>query len=117
MKIDNVLSAGACIYGNITFSGGLWVDADVQGGLTSSGAQRSLLVIGEEGHVRGNIEADEVVVYGGVDGCIRARQVSIHKGASLQGGAIVCEKAMIEEGASVTSELRKIGVGKPSLRL
>ncbi|MDP1620108.1 MAG: polymer-forming cytoskeletal protein [bacterium] len=109
MKIDNLLSAGACVYGNFTFSGGLWVDADVEGGLTSSGSARSLLVIGEDGLVRGNIEADEVVVFGGVDGCIRARKVSIHKNARLSGGSIVCEKATIEEGAIVTSELRKVG--------
>lgn len=106
-KIDNVLSAGACVFGNLTFSGGLWVDADVEGALKSSGDEQSLLVIGEAAHVTGDIEADEVVVYGHVNGCIRTRKISICKTATVGGGRILCAKATIEDGATITSELRK----------
>jgi cytoskeletal protein CcmA (bactofilin family) len=56
------------------------------------------LVIGKDGAVRGDIKADEVVVYGKTEGVIRARRIMLQESARVVGD-IFYELISIEEGA------------------
>lgn len=109
-RIDTLIGATAKIHGDICFSGGLRVDGEVHGNITSADDQPSTLVISEHAHVEGQIAVSHLVINGTVIGPIQSREflelqakakvtgdvqyntVEIHLGAVIQG-------RLVHEGA------------------
>ena len=76
----SVISAEVSITGKLTSEGAVHVDGRIDGAV----ACRALKV-GTGGHLKGEIDCDEVTVEGQVDGNIRARQVYLGAGAQVRG--------------------------------
>lgn len=67
-EVENVLGASSSVRGDLKAERGFRIDGKIEGNIESAGA----VVIGETGHVRGNVQGTDVVVVGRVDGNITA---------------------------------------------
>ena len=71
-SIDSLIGVGTRIEGNVFFSGGLRVDGDVCGNISSENPQEGTLVISEKASVEGRITVGHVVINGTVTGPVIA---------------------------------------------
>jgi cytoskeletal protein CcmA (bactofilin family) len=91
---QSILQEGVAVRGDLLAKGDVRMDGEVEGKLTVG----KKLTIGPTGNVRADVEADEVVVMGTVQGTIRARRrLELRKGARLVGD-ITTPVLVIEEG-------------------
>lgn len=67
----SVIGAGTQINGQVTMRGDFRVEGRIDGNVTTRGE----VVISDRGRLKGEIEADVVVIEGTVEGAVRARQV------------------------------------------
>lgn len=102
-SIDSLIGVGTRVEGNVFFSGGLRVDGDVRGNISSESGQEGTLVISEKASVEGAISVGHVVINGTVIGPVFAgeslellpsarvtgdveyHQVEMQQGAVIQG--------------------------------
>ena len=68
--IDTLIGANTNINGDIHFTGGLRVDGHVTGNIISTDDEQSTLVLSNEGSIKGQIKAANVVINGTVIGPI-----------------------------------------------
>ncbi len=73
-SIDSLIGAGTRIDGNVVFSGGLRIDGEVHGNISSENAQEGTLVISEKASVEGAICVAHVVINGSVIGPVSAAE-------------------------------------------
>ncbi len=74
----------------------LSVDGNVEGPISLGGHR---LTVGSSGRVAGDVVAREVVVYGAIDGDVRARdRIEVKKAGSLTGD-LTTARMVIEDGA------------------
>lgn len=71
-RIDSLIGAGTRIEGNVTFIGGLRVDGEIRGNISSDKGQAGTLVISEQASVEGEISVGHVVINGTVIGPVFA---------------------------------------------
>lgn len=71
-RIDSLIGAGTIVEGNIVFAGGLRIDGEVKGNVSSAGEQPGTLVISEHARVDGEVNVPHLVVNGTVNGPIRS---------------------------------------------
>ncbi|MCP5230139.1 polymer-forming cytoskeletal protein [Accumulibacter sp.] len=71
-RIDSLVGTGTRVDGHLTFSGGLRVDGEVHGSISSDDAQPGTLVISEQARVEGKISVSHAVINGTVVGPIVA---------------------------------------------
>lgn len=67
-EIENILGASSHVRGDLKSDRGFRIDGTIEGSVESKGP----VVIGESGHVQGNISATDVIVVGRVDGNVTA---------------------------------------------
>ena len=68
--ITSLIGRGTKIVGDIDFTGGLHIDGEVYGNITTTGDEESSITISEFGHVVGEIHIPNVVINGHVEGNI-----------------------------------------------
>lgn len=103
VTIDSLIGATTRMEGTVVFQGGLRIDGHVRGDVIAGEGSAGLLVIGESGRVDGNIVAVHLIVDGTVQGSItvsgivelqpkarvsgeiRYRDVTVHRGAMVEG--------------------------------
>jgi cytoskeletal protein CcmA (bactofilin family) len=71
-RIDSLIGAGTVVNGNVSFTGGLRIDGQVQGDVVAANGEPSTLVISEQAKVDGEIRVSHVVVNGTVNGPVIA---------------------------------------------
>ena len=102
-SIDSLIGVGTRVEGNVFFSGGLRVDGDVRGNISSESGQEGTLVISEKASVEGAISVGHVVINGivigpvfageslellpsaRVTGDVEYHQIEMQQGAVIQG--------------------------------
>lgn len=102
-SIDSLIGVGTRVEGNVFFSGGLRIDGDVRGNISSESGQEGTLVISEKASVEGAISVGHVVINGTVIGPVFAgeslellpsarvtgdveyHQIEMQQGAVIQG--------------------------------
>ena len=102
-RIDGLIGAGTVVRGDIVFSGGLRIDGEVLGSVSTPNGETGTLVVSEQAKVNGQIKVSHVVVNGTVAGPISAddylelqskarvagdvtyRALEMHVGAVVQG--------------------------------
>ncbi len=102
-SIDSLIGTGTRIEGNVVFSGGLRVDGEVRGNISSENPQEGTLVVSEKANVEGSISVGHVVINGTVTGPVSAggslellpsarvtgdveyNQIEMQQGAVIQG--------------------------------
>ena len=89
----------AFIDGGLNIKGDLVTDSDVQvDGEINGNVTCAHLTVGKDGAVNGDIEAQEVVVRGRVNGAIRASRVMLLESAHVAGN-IFYDRMSMEDGA------------------
>lgn len=73
-RIDSLVGAGTKIDGNMSFTGGLRVDGEVNGNVIAHPGKPSTLVLSEQARVDGEISVTHLVVNGVVNGPVRASE-------------------------------------------
>lgn len=71
-KIDSLIGAGTIIEGNVTFSGGLRIDGEVRGNVSSTDESQGTLVLSEHARVDGEVRVSHLVVNGTINGPVRS---------------------------------------------
>lgn len=105
----NVLSSDVQIKGSVKFSNDLVVDGKIEGDITSDGS----LTIGENAHIKAEINTRSIVIYGKVHGNIEVSdKVELKANAELVGN-IKAASLSIEPGAIFVG---KSTVGTPSIK-
>ena len=85
-RIDSLIGAGTTIEGNILFSGGLRVDGQVRGNISTAGEQSSTLVLSEQARIEGEIHVSHVVINGTIVGPLHAAEyVELQAKANVTG--------------------------------
>jgi cytoskeletal protein CcmA (bactofilin family) len=92
----NVLNSDVEIKGNLKFSGELTFDGKLEGEIHTDGT----LLLSENAHVTGNVDAQNVTVRGRINGNITAREKIEIKSKAELFGDIKAAKLTIEEGVT-----------------
>lgn len=104
-KIDSLIGAGTRIEGNITFSGGLRVDGEIKGNVSSEKGVASTLVISEQARIEGQIDVAHVVINGTVVGPVSATDsLELQSGARVTGD-VEYHQLEMQQGAVVQGRL------------
>lgn len=91
----SIIGAGLEVQGNITSDSEIQLDGSVTGNLHCS-----VLVMGEQGIITGDVTADQVTIRGEVKGNIRARTVRLEQTARITGD-VYHESLTVEAGAKL----------------
>lgn len=105
---DLLLGAGAEFEGKLTFAGTVRIDAKFKGSIFTN----DVLVVGEHARIDAEITCGTVIVYGEVNGNIKAKTaVELHQSAKLRGNvespSIAIEKGAMFQGESKMSSAEK----------
>ena len=90
----STISADFTITGQIVCKGQAQLDGEVFGNV-----ECAHLIVGKNGHIKGDIKADDVVVYGRVDGSVSGARVALKAGGAVDGD-IFHQGLSIEMGAT-----------------
>jgi cytoskeletal protein CcmA (bactofilin family) len=94
-EVRTIVGPGCLFEGNLTLPEGLTrIDGEVVGSIKGNGG----LIIGENGFIRGDLNVENVVVYGKVCGNIRARSLEIRASGRVEGDIHV-QELIVERGA------------------
>jgi len=90
-----VISKGVKIEGKLSCSGSIRLDGEVKGDISS----QSAVIIGENGKVNGQINAENITIGGKVTGTVRAKEkLVLDSKANLQGD-VFSKTLSVESGA------------------
>lgn len=91
--IITTISSSTQIKGNIKLDCNIYIDGKIEGDVESS----TLITIGEQGKVIGNIKAKRVIISGYLEGSAEAEEMEFINKGKIR-GKIISEKLSIEEG-------------------
>jgi cytoskeletal protein CcmA (bactofilin family) len=94
----NTITIGTSIKGDIMANGDFRMDGTLEGNITLTGK----LVIGEQGHIVGNVVCQNANVIGTIDGNLSVKEFLTLYSTSKVKGDIVANKLAIEPGAYFT---------------
>ncbi len=94
----NTITVGTSIKGDIMANGDFRMDGILEGNITLTGK----LVIGEQGHIVGNVVCQNANVLGTIDGNLSVKEFLTLYSTSKVKGDIVANKLAIEPGAYFT---------------
>lgn len=102
---DTLISKEAKIEGNINFTGVLYIDGHVKGDVSAEEFENSLLTIGQNGFIEGEINVPHIMIFGRVKGDVHALEhVELMSDARIEGNVYykLIEMAM---GAEVNGQM------------
>jgi cytoskeletal protein CcmA (bactofilin family) len=118
-RIDGLIAIGTVVTGDIVFTGGLRIDGEVHGSVSTAEGDGGTLVVSEQAQVEGHIRVPHVIVNGNVKGPIVARDyLELQAKARVVGdvtyrtlemrvGAVVQGRLNHEPGAGAVVELKR----------
>lgn len=104
-RIDSLIGAETRIEGNLSFSGGLRIDGEVNGNIVAVPGKPSTLVLSELGRVNGEISATHLMLNGVVDGPVRAVEYLELQSKAKITGNVHYKSLEIQLGATVEGRL------------
>ena len=104
-RIDSLIGAGTTIEGNICFTGGLRVDGQVRGNVTSADDKPGTLVLSDQACIEGEIRVAHAVINGTVIGAVNATEYVELQGKANVTGAVQYRTLEIQLGAVVQGRL------------
>ena len=116
-RIDSLIGIGTSIVGDITFSGGLRIDGEVKGNVSSHDGQPATLVVSEHARIEGNVSVSHAVVNGVIAGPIRAVEFLELQAKARVTGDVEYTNIEIHLGAIVQGRLMHEGAPTRSVEL
>ena len=103
-SVDSVIAAGTTIRGDITFTGVMRIDGLIDGRVEAQ-SEQSLLIVGEQAHLRGDISAVDAVICGFVEGnVVIQRFLELRPGARVIGD-VTYSRIEVHVGATVDGRM------------
>lgn len=93
VSAKTVIASGCQINGQITLSGDLHLDGRIDGNVVVN-----QLSIGKEGHLKGVVRAQHIIVSGQLEGSIECDLLELLDGCQVTGD-VCCQDLVIEKGA------------------
>ncbi len=104
---DTLITVDTKITGDVSFSGVLFVDGHIKGNVTAQEGNHSLLTVGSQGHIEGEIKVPQVVIYGYVNGDVHTSEnLNLQKDSRVEGN-VYYNLLQMAMGASVNGKLVK----------
>ena len=97
----SLLSTDLLIKGNLTTSGDIQIEGEVEGNIKAS-----LLTVGQNAKITGEINTNELIINGFVSGTIRSKKVTLTSSAKVEGD-IIHNTIAIETGAHFEGSIEK----------
>lgn len=104
-RIDSLIGAETRIEGNLSFSGGLRVDGEINGNVMAKPGKPSTLVLSEHGRISGEINATHLMVNGKVEGPVCATEYLELQSKARVVGDVQYKTLEIQLGAVVEGRL------------
>jgi len=104
-RIDSLIGAEIRIDGNVSFSGGLRIDGEVNGNVIAVPGKPSTLVLSEHGRINGEISVTHLMVNGVVDGPVHAAEYLELQSKAKVTGSVHYKTLEIQLGAIVDGRL------------
>ena len=103
-----IITAGSTIKGEMTLACNLYVDGEFEGVINS----KKEVNIGKNGHIKGDLSAQRVVVQGYIEGSVNAKKVEIKAqgrvSGNIESSELIIESKGIFEGNSVVKDLTPV---------
>jgi cytoskeletal protein CcmA (bactofilin family) len=107
-RIDSLIGAETKVEGNISFSGGLRVDGEVNGNIVAVPGKPSTLVLSEHGRVNGEISVTHLMLNGEEEGPVRAAEYLELQSKAKVTGSVHYKTLEIQLGAIVEGRLLRM---------
>ncbi len=104
-RIDSLIGAGTKVKGDVSFTGGLRIDGEVDGNVIAEPGKASTLVLSEHARVDGQISVTHLVVNGTVTGPVRATEYLELQGKAKLVGDVHYKTLEIQLGAIIEGKL------------
>ena len=102
--VDTLISRHCTIEGNLLTQNSVKVDGRIQGNLQATGQA----IIGEHGLVKGDVHSTDLLVFGRLEGNVRAKAVHLEPAARILGD-IETETLEVEPGAHYQGAVKMAG--------
>ncbi|SAK58113.1 Polymer-forming cytoskeletal [Caballeronia calidae] len=107
-KLATLVAHNVHISGDLEFSEGLRMDGQVTGNVAGRPGEETLLVVSDQGAIRGNVSAYDVIINGCVTGDVTVGHfVELQSNARVLGN-IYYQQLRMDIGATVEGKLTKI---------
>jgi len=104
-QVDTLIGAQVLIRGDVSFSGGLYVEGRIIGKVVAEPGTRAVLTLAESGSIEGEVHAPVVVLNGRLQGDVHAAErVELAPNARVQGN-LHYKVVEMAAGATVTGRL------------
>lgn len=108
-NVDTLIADGTCINGDMSFSGALFVDGEINGEVKGDNEKQSVLSIGVHGKIKGNISTPFAVIFGQVDGDVYVTEkIDLKPGAKINGD-LYYKVIEMNAGAEVNGKMVVVG--------
>ncbi len=101
----SIIGVGTQIVGDITFSGGMRIDGEVNGNVIAAPGKPSTLVLSEHARVNGEVSVTHLVVNGTISGPVTASEYLELQGKAKVSGDVHYKTLEIQLGAIVEGRL------------
>ena len=92
--IRTLIAEGVVLEGNVNIKDSARIEGTIKGNVTGDGE----IIVGETGMIEGDIECNQIIIYGKVKGNISAKKVYL-KSKSEVNGDLNVNTLVVEEGA------------------
>lgn len=96
-----IIAAGTKIRGELQVEGSMYVDGEFSGPIDST----SIITVGKNGYIEGDVAAEKLIVTGGFSGTADCGEIRILAGGRVA-GRITCKILMIERGGIFNGQNR-----------
>lgn len=104
-QVDTLIGPQVSIRGDVTFSGGLYVEGRIHGAVCAEDGAKAILTLSEHGFIEGEVRAPVVIVNGQLDGDLYASdRIELGAHAKVQGN-IHYRMVEMAAGAMITGRL------------
>tara|TARA_R110001606_G_scaffold346892_3_gene495963 strand:+ start:79873 stop:80310 length:438 start_codon:yes stop_codon:yes gene_type:complete len=104
-RIDTLIGQGTEINGDISFTGGIRIDGNVNGNIYAESGDSAVLTLSEQGHIKGEIKVPNLIINGSITGDVYSTShVELAPKAKIKGNVYyrLLEMSM---GAEVNGQL------------
>ena len=103
--VETLIGPHAVIRGDISFSGGLYVEGTIYGKVSAEDGSAAVITIAENGHIEGEVRAPVVVISGRMTGDIHATERIELAAHARVNGNIHYKVVEMAAGAMITGRL------------
>ncbi len=73
-QVETIIGSNTVLEGNIRFEGGLHIDGKLNGNVSAAADSDSILILSEQGEIKGDVNVPNVLINGVVTGDVNASQ-------------------------------------------